>query len=105
MANNADEFVAALRELREWAGSPSFRVMARRCGRSASWLCGVMKETGLPRYDFVVAFVTGCGLDEGPVKRWVTAWRRIAILTARARNPAPSTPRSGTAASVPIDAY
>ncbi|MEY9210557.1 hypothetical protein NI17_024030 (plasmid) [Thermobifida halotolerans] len=80
-ARNSAEFVTALEKLRLWAGSPSFRTMARRSGRSASWLCGALKQQEkLPKYELLMAFLSGCGItDKETVQRWVTAWRRLSI--------------------------
>ncbi|MFC4562814.1 hypothetical protein ACFO4E_13185 [Nocardiopsis mangrovi] len=76
-ARTPDDFMAALRELHEWAGKPSFRAMAQRSERSASYLCRVLKVEGLPAYDQVMAFVVGCGGSDQTLRPWISAWRKL----------------------------
>ncbi|MFC3998551.1 hypothetical protein ACFOVU_21680 [Nocardiopsis sediminis] len=78
-AHSPVEFIAALDELRSWAGTPSYRAMAQRGGCSAAWLCGVLKKEELPSQKQVIAFVVGCGVSEQVVRRWISAWRLLNI--------------------------
>jgi hypothetical protein len=95
------DLVAALVELRMWAGQPSLRSLRRLAGTTvtssgdtvdalpSSTISYVLNGRGLPRpprMEFVDAFVAACLLaadrpeDEVPVviERWRTAWHRVA---------------------------
>lgn len=80
-AKDAAEFVDFLNKYRIWAGDPSYREIANRCGKeaSASTFCKALKGTELPRQRLVRAFIRGCGGDEKHVALWITGWRRLKI--------------------------
>jgi hypothetical protein len=76
------EFIAALDELRLWAGAPSYRSLARKVGpllRSRQAVSqstiGDVFQPGRKRLnlDLVVAIVRALGADEATVARWRTA--------------------------------
>lgn len=69
------EFAGKLRGLREAAGSPSFRHLARMTHYSASTLAEATAGHRLPTEAVVKAFVTACGQDPDP---WVSEVNRIA---------------------------
>jgi hypothetical protein len=76
----ASEFINALREFRTWAGSPSYRDMARACnGRPvASTMCRMLSGTELPaRFEVIDAIIIACGGREEDRERFATAWRRL----------------------------
>ncbi|WP_183069469.1 hypothetical protein [Streptomyces sp. gCLA4] len=93
-AVDAAAYVALLRELRLWAGSPSLHSLARLTGHARSSLgdtCAPHRTT-VPSHDLVSALVRGCLLyacrsrpwlrrpTEGPPDRWIAgieaAWLR-----------------------------
>jgi hypothetical protein len=78
-ARTPAELMAALRRYREWAGQPSFREVASRCGQRivASTLCTALKRDDLPPMRVVLAVVAGCGGGEQDQQRYATAWRQI----------------------------
>ena len=75
------DLVAALQHYREWAGKPSFRVMAARTRQkaAASTLCTALGSGEFTRLDVVVAVIAGCGGSEEDQRRFATAWRRIQL--------------------------
>jgi len=58
------EFVSALRRLRQRAGQPTYRVMARSAFLSASSLYRVQQGRTVPTLSATLAFVRACGGDE-----------------------------------------
>jgi transcriptional regulator with XRE-family HTH domain len=58
-----EEFAAQLRRLRESAGEPSFRQMARAAHFSSSTLAEAVQGRRLPSQAVVEAFATVCGAD------------------------------------------
>jgi hypothetical protein len=81
-ARTAAELIEALRELRTWAGNPSFRDMARVCsGRpAASTMCRVLAGGALPaRFEVIDAIITACGGKEEDRERFAAAWRRLVM--------------------------
>lgn len=81
VARTPTELVVALRHYREWAGKPSFRVMAGRARQkaAASTLCTALRGDEMPRLHVVVAVIAGCGGGEEDQRRFATAWRRIQL--------------------------
>lgn len=69
-----------LRQLREGAGSPSYRALARRAHYSASTLADAAKGDRLPSLEVTLAYAEACGGDPGQ-------WR--ALWSAAAEPPAP----------------
>jgi len=65
------EFAAELRQLRERAGSPTFRQLARRAHYSATTLSVACAGTALPSLDVTLAFVHAC---DGPAEYWQRRW-------------------------------
>src|SRR4029079_13282204 len=60
--------------LRERAGSPGYRALARRAHYSASTLAEAAKGDRLPSLDVTLAFVEACDGDEAEWRaRWETA--------------------------------
>lgn len=80
-AQTPAEFMSLLRELRLWSGQPSYRTMARRCGRSfgASTLCTALKQDTLPKQEILKAIIVSLGGDDDVLSAWVTAWRRLIL--------------------------
>lgn len=74
------EFAQALRDLRDWHGNRSLRVIADACGNhiSASTAGNILRGDVLPdRLDFVNALVIGCGGSEQDRAEFAGAWRRL----------------------------
>ena len=80
------EFAAGLRELRERAGSPPFRQMARRAHYSASTLSVACSGNTLPSLGVTLAFVQAC---DGSPQEWRQRWSSTAAAMA-ATEPRPS---------------
>jgi hypothetical protein len=94
------EFAAELRQLRERAGSPTFRQLARRAHYSPTTLSVACAGTVLPSLDVTLAFVRAC---DGPVQYWQQRWHETsAKATAnpadRKQPQAPSWPGRATGA-------
>ncbi len=68
-------FAAELRDLREQAGSPPFRLMARRAHYSATTLSVACAGTMMPSLAVTLAFVRACG---GPEDYWRGRWQEAA---------------------------
>ncbi|GAB3425148.1 ATP-binding protein [Flindersiella endophytica] len=103
---NAKEFLAALRDLRSWAGQPSLRRLRMLGGKTTSvgghvidalptstisaWLAG--KRPHLPRSEFVEAYVRACLRAQGitpdlvtqEVRRWLGVRHRLEAASAQA---------------------
>ncbi|MFJ9520979.1 XRE family transcriptional regulator [Kitasatospora sp. NPDC101801] len=94
---------AGLRELRERAGRPGYRLMAQRVHFSASTLAEAAKGQRLPSLEVTLAYVAACGGDEA---EWRTRWESAAdaggVLVRE--SPAPPCPYQGLAAFQPEDA-
>lgn len=77
---DAEGFGVALRELHTWAGEPSLRELARRCGGcpSRSTFRNLLHSRRLPSIDLVLVFVDALGLGEDR-EVWRAAWRRLAL--------------------------
>ena len=71
------EFAADLRELREQAGRPSYRELARRASFSTTVLSEAAGGRALPTLAVVRGYVRACG---GNVTEWEERWRRAAEL-------------------------
>ena len=89
----AAQFAAQLRDLRERAGSPSFRHLARITHYSSSTLAEATAGKRLPTEPVVKAFVTACGEDPA---EWIALLRQA---DAQVRlTPAPALTPSSAAA-------
>ncbi|MGW4466290.1 nSTAND1 domain-containing NTPase [Micromonospora sp. NPDC004704] len=73
------EFAAGLRLLREKAGRPGYRELARRAHFSATTLSEAAGGRRLPTLAVTLAYVAGCG-GNGP--EWEERWRRAARSAA-----------------------
>ena len=73
------EFVTNLRQLKLWAGDPSFEALRRRCGVPSSTLADAVRpnRTRLPRLEVVRQFVHACGATAADVAGWEAGWRRV----------------------------
>lgn len=80
------EFVAALNDLRAWAGCISLRTLSERCGgvpvHATFW--NLLHAERLPKLQLVLAFVDALGLG-GEREAWCEAWRRLALERSQAR--------------------
>ncbi|WDT52595.1 nSTAND1 domain-containing NTPase [Streptomyces sp. G7(2002)] len=67
-------FAYELRKLRDEAGAPAYRAMARRAGYSAATLSQAAAGERLPTLPVLLAYVRACGGDEGEWRRrWTEA--------------------------------
>jgi len=69
-------FACDLRALRESSGYPSYRVLAKRAGFSASTLSVAASGVALPSLDVTLAYVQACGGDPG---QWRERWESLAM--------------------------
>ncbi len=76
-AGPVSEFAAELRKLREKAGRPSYRELARRASFSVTVLSEAAGGRCLPTLAVVRGYVQACG---GDVPEWEERWRRTADL-------------------------
>jgi Helix-turn-helix domain len=75
------EFAAELRALREQAGNPPFRQLARRAHYSSTTLSVACSGTGLPSLEVTLALVRAC---DGSVDYWQQRWHDAKALTLEA---------------------
>jgi hypothetical protein len=73
-------FAYDLRILREKAGHPPYRALARRAGYSASTLSVAASGSMLPSLDVTLAYVQACG---GDPEAWSERWHALVAQTAR----------------------
>ncbi|MFF5115063.1 hypothetical protein [Streptosporangium sp. NPDC000509] len=84
-ARSQEEFVDTMRRYRIWAGNPSFREMARRCGQrfSHATFRNILEARTVPqRLDMVETFVVVLGGTPDDKIRWATAWRHFTVPRA-----------------------
>lgn len=74
-AGSVQRFAAELRKLRMEAGSPPYRVMAKRTNQGASTLSQAAAGERLPTLPVVLAYVQACG---GDLEEWEARWREAA---------------------------
>ncbi|WP_308257133.1 nSTAND1 domain-containing NTPase [Saccharothrix luteola] len=72
-------FAADLRELRQRAGSPTYREMVKRVHYSLATLSGAASGRKLPSLAVTLAYVKACGGDTGP---WERRWHAVAAELA-----------------------
>ncbi|MGW4133472.1 helix-turn-helix domain-containing protein [Amycolatopsis japonica] len=80
------EFAAALRRLRQEAGTPPYRQLATRAHYSASTLAAAAAGKQLPTLPVTRAFAAACGADPD---EWEQRWRD-AYVASSAESPAPT---------------
>ena len=80
-------FAHDLRLLREKAGRPPYRTLAKRAGFSASTLSVAASASVLPSLDVTLAYVQACGGDPAP---WRERWQRLAAQPVRGEGAAPA---------------
>ena len=79
-ARTPAELMETARQFREWAGRPSYREMAARCGHraGASTMNTALRRDELPeRLWLLDAIVEGCGGTEEDRGAFSTAWRLL----------------------------
>lgn len=87
-----EALIADLRKLREAAGQPSLRKMAKNAHYSHTTLAGVLSGGRLPSQELTLAFVRACGGDEDV---WRARWHETnaSINPPSAPEPPPQPPR------------
>ncbi|WUI03943.1 hypothetical protein OHR68_19810 [Spirillospora sp. NBC_00431] len=111
-AGPVEEFAAALRELRNNAGRPTYRVLAGRCGVSVTALTAAARGDRLPTLKVALAFAQACGADRAEwERRWhaadaaaVAAANRVGEVDADGREPKSPAPYLGLASYEAEDA-
>ncbi|WP_347602580.1 helix-turn-helix transcriptional regulator [Acrocarpospora sp. B8E8] len=68
-------FACALRDLRRWAGAPSYREMAQKAHFSVTALSQAAAGGRLPSWEVTAAYVIACGGDE---QEWRWRWEAAA---------------------------
>lgn len=92
------EFAARLRALRERAGNPPYRDMARLAGRSHTALVQAARGRSLPSEAITVAFASACGSPDGEWRALHRQYRRRLVSATGASTgvvtavPAPEPP-------------
>ncbi|MGW0902970.1 nSTAND1 domain-containing NTPase [Streptomyces sp. NPDC002853] len=74
-AGSAQRFAFELRKLRQEAGAPTYRVMARRTGYSVATLSRAASGERLPSLPVALAYVRACGADGA---EWEQRWHAAA---------------------------
>ncbi len=85
-------FAGDLRRLRDQAGKPSYRELARRANYSPTALSDAAGGRKLPSLALTLAFVRAC---EGDAKDWTRRWRELAAVQVSTLQP--SAPYVGAA--------
>ncbi|WP_328744175.1 nSTAND1 domain-containing NTPase [Streptomyces sp. NBC_00285] len=86
-AGPTQRFAHELRELRQSAGSPSYRVMAQRTGASVTTLARAAAGERLPSSAVVRAYAQACDADPAEWElRWKTATEEVAAEETAARD-------------------
>jgi Helix-turn-helix domain len=83
-AGPVQAFAQDLRMLREKAGNPDYRSMARRVGCAPSTLSTAATGRKLPTLETTLAFVRACGGDHSVQADTAARWRLISAELARA---------------------
>ena len=81
-AETPTRFMAMLRQYRQWAGNPSYRMISQRAGGSpvASTIQAMLARNELPpRLDGIDAVIRGCGGTLEDREKFATAWRRLTL--------------------------
>ncbi|HEX4704030.1 MAG TPA: AAA family ATPase, partial [Pseudonocardiaceae bacterium] len=98
-------FAADLRAVREGAGTPAYRELARRAHFSTATLSEAAAGRKLPSLPVTLAYVRACGADP---TEWAARWRSAAGELAAAQLPDPKesapSPYVGLATFQPADA-
>src|SRR5688572_31921346 len=89
LAGPVQQFAGDLRQLRQKAGNPGYRELARATGYSVSTLSDAAGGRRLPGLPVVRAYVTACG---GDPDEWGERWRSAAVALAAGDTPAQGTP-------------
>ncbi|WP_283136368.1 hypothetical protein [Rhizohabitans arisaemae] len=76
-AGPAERFAWELRLLREEAGAPGYRALARRAHYSASTLAEAARGRRLPTLEVTLAYAEACGGDR---QEWTARWQAAASL-------------------------
>ncbi|WP_190195021.1 nSTAND1 domain-containing NTPase [Streptomyces minutiscleroticus] len=102
-AGPAQAFAIALRGVRRRAGQPTYRMLARKAGYSASTLSEAAAGERLPSLPVTLAYVAACGADPN---EWEERWRAVAaVLAARpTEDDSAQAPYRGLARYEPSDA-
>ncbi|MEV5341186.1 XRE family transcriptional regulator [Streptomyces sp. NPDC052676] len=90
------EFAAGLRKVREQAGSPTYRELARRAHYSIATLSAAAAGRQLPTLAVTLAYVRACG---GDVREWEAIWRRTAAECGAGSSGAPHPERDAEQAA------
>lgn len=108
-AGSPEQFVAVMRQLRQWADL-SYRELEKRAAAAGhilprATLSGALARKDLPREDLLTAYVHACGLTGADATAWLEARRRLAVaaepLPARAGDGAAPEAADTTMATVP----
>ncbi|ROO89293.1 tetratricopeptide repeat protein [Actinocorallia herbida] len=67
-------FARGLRAVREKAGTPPYRSMARLANCSVSSLATVTREDRLPTWEIVEGFLRACAVEPGDLELWHRRW-------------------------------
>lgn len=79
-ARTPAEFLLTMRRYLVWAGDWSYLELEYLCGGAvkSSTFQQALEGTELPRYVFLMAFVTACaGTDDAERQRWTSAWQHL----------------------------
>ncbi|GGN87681.1 hypothetical protein GCM10011579_080740 [Streptomyces albiflavescens] len=94
-------FAHELRKLRDDAGTPTYRAMARHAGYSGPTLSAAAAGERLPTLPVLLAYVTACG---GDTAAWERRWRETLATEAGTRAPDDAdSPYPGLARFEPAD--
>ncbi|MEU8421525.1 hypothetical protein AB0C15_11675 [Micromonospora sp. NPDC048835] len=103
-AGPAQRLAWQLRQVREHAGNPSYRLLARRAHYSASTLADAAKGDRLPSLEVTLAYAQACG---GDLAEWRARWSAAAEATkapGTAESTAQRSPYQGLTAFQPEQA-
>lgn len=86
-AGPLEGFAYDLRQLREKAGTPDYRSMARRVGCAPSTLSTAAAGKRMPTLDATLLFVRACGCDPTEQAQWSRHWKSVRAELERAPGP------------------
>ncbi|TCO62273.1 helix-turn-helix domain-containing protein [Actinocrispum wychmicini] len=84
--DDLQKFASELRELRQKAGSPGYRQLAKSAHYSVATLADAAGGRKLPSLAVTLAYVRACGGDD---RQWEAKWRSLAVEQPPARSAPP----------------
>ncbi|MFI0357735.1 hypothetical protein [Actinomadura sp. 9N407] len=78
-ASTAQELIELMQAYRGWKGRPSYRKMAAGSRYAHTTFSQLSTRNSLPKLEFVLDYIKGCGADEDELGNWRAAWQRLEL--------------------------